>query len=305
MLRGCSSFSGWSQKACGRSVCQPTRRFPERNAARTHAKKNPWQPKTVTSKRLPDYSNHLIPAEVTFVIPNPTDKRPVEVFRVTATAAEAEQQRIMASPAFSKACLSSSSFRDLMEAYAAVQQSYHRAMAFHLARHEALAGSSAALAYAMLCEFLGREPSKQAGDRITSVELQQLATDAARSPRCRANAAKLNLAEALTNQAMNSGDNSLIALVMENGDYLPSGLAMPSIVDALVWGYAKQGTFVANVLGDIVSFAAGSSSSGARQCMEDVLLALAEQGGPQRPNVGDGYPPYAMMIMGTINRASP
>ena len=248
---------------------------------------------------MPDYLNPLIPYEVTFTIPDITDKGLVGVFHETATAAEAEQQQLMTSPAFSKAILSNASFRDLMETYAAVQQSYHRAMAFHMERHAALAGSSAAVAYAMLCEVLGRDPSKQPGDCFTSVELQQLATDAARSPGCQANAAVLNLAEALIDHAMNTNDDS------------PRSLAMPSTVE--------QGTFVNNVtrfLGgtsparrNITSFAASSvhswTSSGPRVCMKAILLALAEKEASQMPDVGDGSPPYVMVFMGIINMASP
>ena len=83
-----------------------------------------------------------------------TDVHPA---RAAAKDSEEKQRDRLQSGTIADYAKSSQLLRDLMETYTTIQHSYNESILYHIERHKQLADTTSGLAYALLCEALGRQ----------------------------------------------------------------------------------------------------------------------------------------------------
>jgi hypothetical protein len=74
--------------------------------------------------------------------------------------AEAAQQALLTSGKLAKQAQDSPTLKGILVTYRDVQRLYHKVMLPYVRRHQQLSGTSAGLAYAMLCDVLAQPPAK-------------------------------------------------------------------------------------------------------------------------------------------------
>lgn len=114
-----------------------------------------------------------------YVLPA-SSKPPADVLSEAMQAAEAAQQQLMTSGTLAEAVRQNSMLRSIMQTHSTLQRLFHKAVLPVVQQYGQLAGSPAGLAYAMLLDLLGRQPTKQPGDTLSSEELNSLRSEVAK-----------------------------------------------------------------------------------------------------------------------------